>query len=236
MNKRDLHQVIKNAKRGDPESVEYLLEHYKPRIEKTIDKLFQKYKKDFGCQFVCDREDLIQEGYVAVLTLLKSDVKFAQNIGFFIYNHIQEQLIKKNSKSKMSTEYMLSGEAREKAKSGKLVCTNWESLGLNIPQHPLTGPESVDEAEFYKKFHEMLKRRLSPKAYDMVYSKYVKNETLEVIGKRYNVGKERTRQIINQSLIKFKQSVGYDETLEKTFSEWFEENYGEKSRAKYIHR
>lgn len=209
--KYSMHRlIVKAIEERDPDAINDLINSWEPRINEVADRYIKKY--NIGEMY---REDLLQEGRLAVYNCIieYSADEFASKVGWQIVHAITRSI-------------------EDTSKAIRIPSHNWEELDKdNVEAKDLFDKldvKSLDE-EFTKRdyvddeyadhmdsmiqanTHEVLKsiidKRCTDQQKEILKMRYSDDMTMAEIGKKYNISRERVRQILNNTQEKIEESL-----------------------------
>ena len=182
---------IKLAKAGDEEALEWIIEHYTPFISRFADNWIESR----GLESF-EKEDLMQIGYIALLKCLKSEENFTTRIFFYLLAEFNENYAYSGRIIKVPRHIYENFNNPE----NKDILNNTEVILANN----IDGAFSYNYDMYfdYTDVIAAMEKACSKKEMTVLYYRFIKNETLDQVGSRFGLTRERIRQIENKAIRK----------------------------------
>ena len=185
----DVSRMITAASNGDEDAKIFLINHYSPIIVKTIDTYEQKYELTFSKE---DREDLMQAGAIGILKCLDGD-NFSRNIFWFIRNEIIDELARlRGLKGRTTFDKGFLTESGERVDTEEIIRRTETD---DVDKYDV--PYEINYEEFFinQDIMDVMEEVLTKREQTLIELRYFKDQTLEQVGKRLGVTRERVRQL-----------------------------------------
>lgn len=196
------------AKQGNVEAIAELCKHYENKITQISDYLVSLYKSA-GVEL--DKEDLLQDGYVGILTCLQKEPvdKIATTVYWHIYNEITDNIKNRYLGCSISTQQLekVSFNASQSEDNlqqfiGVIRSTRIHQLGLKLPTNEYY-VEDIEEQLDIHRYLRSIEQYLTPKETKVLYLYYYKHESLRKIAEHLQLTSEGIRKIRNTAEAKF---------------------------------
>lgn len=188
-NTHDVSRMIIAATNGDEDAKIFLINHYSPLIIKTIDTYEQRYELTFSKE---DREDLMQAGAIGVLKCLNGS-NFSKNVFWFIRNEVVDELAKlRGLKGRMALDKGLLTESGEQIDTEELIRRTETD---DVDKYDV--PYEINYEDFFinQDIMDVMEKVLTEREQTLIKLRYFNDQTLEQVGKKLGVTRERARQI-----------------------------------------
>lgn len=195
------------AKQGNVEAITELCKHYEYKITQISDYLVSLYQSA-GVEL--DKEDLLQDGYVGILTCLQKEPvdKIATTVYWHIYNEITNNIKNRYLGCFISTQQLekVGFNASQSEVSLQqfievIGSTRIHLLGLKLPTNEYYVEDIEEQFDINRWVQSLLpiEPYLTPQEVKVLYLYYYKQESQRKIAELLQVTDERIRQIRNKA-------------------------------------
>ena len=196
MSRCELTKQVKLAIAGDKKAKEYILLYYEPKIKAVIEYFSKNYPSS-----IIDEEDIRQQCYLGILSSLKYSTYFVEGFYKYMCRCVRDLYFQLQQSTPSTNIYELSLIPKDVKDSLAKVCKLFDVEyieDLNILYKDFEN-QCIDKIVVNE-----LKFVLNDKEFDVLWKHNVENWTLAEIGEKYNVNKERVRQVELRAINKCK--------------------------------
>ena len=190
---------IKAAKDGDQDEIEWLFNHYEPKIQMIVDHFMSLPNPG-----IVEPEELIQECHIGLVNCLNDDCPFAKSVFTYMLNEVRRYY--RHAHSFVRIPSYIYDKYPDQAKQ---LVEKFEIISLEdiMDCHDIASLDLHNQPHFEDAI-EKCRANLTEKQFNILYLYFVEEYTLELIGQKYNVTRERIRQIIEKSLEICRSTLG----------------------------
>lgn len=192
------------AKQGNVEAITELCNHYESKITTISDYIISLYE---SAGIELDKEDLLQDGYVGILTCLQKEPvdKIATTMYWHIYNEITDNIKGRYLGCFVSTQQLEKvgftashSEVNLQQFIEVIGSTRIQPLGLKLPTKKYY-VEDIEEQLDIDRYLWSWEQYLTPQEAKVLYLYYYKQESLRKIAERLQLTSEGIRKIRNKA-------------------------------------
>ena len=185
----DVSRMITTASNGDEDAKVFLINHYSPIIVNTIDTYENKYELTFSKE---DREDLMQAGAIGVLKCLDG-ANFSRNVFWFIRNEVIDELARlRGLKGRTTFDKGFLTESGERIDTEEIIRRTETD---DIDKYDVSYEINYEEFFINQDIIEVMEKVLTKREQTLLKLRYFNDQTLDQVGKKLGITRERVRQI-----------------------------------------
>jgi len=185
----DVSRMITAASNGDEDAKVFLINHYSPIIVNTIDTYENKYELTFSKE---DREDLMQAGAIGVLKCLDG-ANFSRNVFWFIRNEVIDELARlRGLKGRTTFDKGFLTESGERVDTEEIIRRTETD---DIDKYDVSYEINYEEFFINQDIIEVMEKVLTKREQTLLKLRYFNDQTLDQVGKKLGITRERVRQI-----------------------------------------